>query len=89
MDKPVETFRPNDTKNVRDLSRVYPDEAFAAIKCALEVGGKLSVEDTVKETLALFGGKKTKAAQDWIAKVLDDAVADKRVLVNVEGLLSV
>lgn len=89
VDKPVETFRPNDTKNVRDLSRVYPDEAFAAIKCALEVGGKLSVEDTVKETLALFGGKKTKAAQDWIAKVLDDAVADKRVLVNVEGLLSV
>lgn len=89
VDKPVETFRPNDTKNVRDLSRIYPDEAFAAIKCALEVGGKLSVEDTVKETLALFGGKKTKAAQDWIAKVLDDAVSDKRVLVNVEGLLSV
>ncbi len=89
VDKPVETFRPSDAKNVRDISRVHPDEIFAAIKCALECAGKLSRDDAIKETMTLLGGKKTKAAQDWISYVLDDAVAQKRVLVNVEGMLSV
>ena len=88
-DKPVETFRPSDAKNVRDIARMHPDEIFAAIKCALECGGKLSRDDAVKEAANLLGGKKTKAALDWITFVLDGAIAEKRVIVNVEGMLSV
>ena len=88
-DKPVETFRPSDAKNVRDIARMHPDEIFAAIKCALECGGKLSRDDAVKEAANLLGGKKTKAALDWITYVLDGAIAEKRVIVNVEGMLSV
>ena len=88
-DKPVETFRPSDAKNVRDIARIHPDEIFAAIKCALECGGKLSRDDAVKEAANLLGGKKTKAALDWITFVLDGAIAEKRVIVNVEGMLSV
>ena len=88
-DKPVETFRPSDAKNVRDIARIHPDEIFAAIKCALECGGKLSRDDAIKEAANLLGGKKTKAALDWITFVLDGAIAEKRVIVNVEGMLSV
>ncbi len=90
VDKPVETFRPADVKTARDLTKVHPDEIIAAAKCAAETRLNLERSEAVKEIIALFGtGKKTKAVAEWIEKCLDKAIAEGKLLVTVDDVLSV
>ena len=90
VDKPVETFRPADVKTARDLTKVHPDEIIAAAKCAAETRLNLERSEAVKEIIALFGtGKKTKAVAEWIEKCLDKAIAEGKILVTVDDVLSV
>ena len=89
-DKPVETFRPSDTRTVRDLTKVHPGEIVAAAKCAAETRLNMLRSEAVKEIIALFGtGKKTKAVTDWIEACLNAAIAENQLLVTVDGVLSV
>ena len=90
VDKPVETFRPADVKTARDLTKVHPDEIIAAAKCAAETRLNLERSEAVKEIIALFGtGKKTKAVAEWIEKCLDKAIAEGKLLVTGDDVLSV
>ena len=90
VDKPVETFRPADVKTARDITKVHPDEIIAAAKCAAETRLNLERSEAAKEIIALFGtGKKTKAVVEWIEKCLDKAIAEGKILVTVDDVLSV
>ena len=88
VDKPVETFRPSDTRTLRDLAKVHPDEVIAAARCAVETGLNLRRADVVKEIFNLFGAKKTKAASDWIEKCLDIAFRENRLMLTVDDMVT-
>lgn len=88
-DKPVETYRPNDAKITRDITKIHPGEIIAAARCAIETKLNLRREDLVKEVVAAFGNaKKTKPVAEWIDKCIDKAVAEGQILVTVDGILS-
>lgn len=88
VDKPVETFRPSDTRTTRDLTKVHPDEIVAAARCAVETGLNMHRADVVKEIFALFGAKKTKASAEWVEKSLDYAVSENRLMVTVDDVFT-
>lgn len=89
VDKPVETFRPNDVKVTRDLTKVHPGEIVAAAKCAIESRLNLMRSDIVKEVLALFGtSKKTKAVSEWIEQCVATAIAENQIMVTVDDILT-
>ena len=87
-DKPVETFRPSDTRTQRDLTKVHPEEIIAAARCAVETGLNLRRADVVKEVINLFGAKKTKAVTEWIEQCLDLALAENRLMLTVDDIMT-
>ncbi len=88
-DKPVETYRPNDSKIVRDITKIHPYEIIAAVRCAAESKLNLTREDAVKEVITLFGNaKKTKPVAEWIDKAIDTALKENLLVMTVEGILS-
>ena len=87
-DKPVETFRPSDTRTQRDLTKVHPEEIIAAARCAVETGLNLHRADVVKEVINLFGAKKTKAVTEWIEQCLDLALAENRLMLTVDDIMT-
>lgn len=88
-DKPVETFRPSDEGNKRDLTRICRDEIIAAAKCAAESNVGLTRDNAVKEIIALFGyGKKTRAVTDWIESAIDKALEERQLMLTVDGILT-
>ena len=89
VDKPVETFRPNDVKVTRDLTKVHPGEIVAAAKCAIESRLNLMRSDIVKEVLALFGtSKKTKAVSEWKEQCVATAIAENQIMVTEDEILA-
>ena len=44
--------------------------------------------DVVKEVVNLFGGKKTKAVTEWIEKCLDLAIAENRIMLTVDDIMT-
>lgn len=87
-DKPVETFRPSDTRTQRDLTKVHPDEIVAAARCAVETGLNMRRADVVKEIVSLFGAKKTKAVTEWIEKCIDYGVSENRLMLTVDDMMT-
>ena len=87
-DKAVETFRPSDTRTQRDITRIHPEEIIAAARCAVETGLNMRRADVVKEVVNLFGGKKTKAVTEWIEKCLDLAIAENRIMLTVDDIMT-
>jgi len=89
VDKPVETFRPSDEKIKRDITKIYPDEILAAVKCAIETNVGMTRDSVVKEVIALFGyGKKTKAVADWIDRAIENALDEKQLMITVDGVIT-
>lgn len=87
-DKPVETFRPSDTRTQRDITKVHPEEIIAAARCAVETGLNMRRADVVKEVVNLFGGKRTKAVTEWIEKALDLGIAENRLMLTVDDIMT-
>lgn len=89
VDKPVETFRPSDAKTKRDITKIYPEEIIAAVKCAVESSIGMTRPAVVKEVINLFAyGKKTKAVTDWIERAIDLAIDEKQIMITVDGILT-
>lgn len=87
-DKPVEVFRPSDTRTQRDITKIHPEEIIAAARCAVETGLNMRRADVVKEVIALFGGKRTKAVAEWIEKSIDLAIAENKLMLTVDDILT-
>ena len=44
--------------------------------------------DVVKEVINLFGGKRTKAVTEWIEKALDLGIAENRLMLTVDDIMT-
>ena len=64
------------------------EEIIAAARCAVETGLNMRRADVVKEVVNLFGGKKTKAVTEWIEKCLDLAIAENRIMLTVDDIMT-
>lgn len=90
VDKPVTTFRPSDTKVQRDMTKVHPGEIVAAARCAVEATVYIRKEDVVKEIFTLFNvPKRTKAASEWVEKVVNDAIAGGEIIITPDGFCKI
>ena len=89
VDKPIDFFRPNDTKISRDLTKVHPEEIINAIKLAIETKINPTEEDVIKEVYSLFNiTKRSKSMTQWIQTCLELAIKENAVMVTVEGYLT-
>lgn len=89
VDKPIEFFRPMDTKTVRDLTKVHPEEIIAAAKCAIECNINFKKEDVIKEVYSLFGSsKKTKNVTAWIDYSIEKAIQSGAIMVTIDDYLT-
>ena len=79
-----------------DTWREFYHERGMAVRFRLPLVGTeffarhLKDPSDTEEIIALFGtGKKTKAVAEWIEKCLDKAIAEGKLLVTVDDVLSV
>ena len=72
----------------RDITKVHPEEIIAAARCAVETGLNMRRADVVKEVVNLFGGKRTKAVTEWIEKALDLGIAENRLMLTVDDIMT-
>lgn len=87
-DKPIDKFRPNDTKVMREINKIHPLEIACVIKCVIESNLGVIREDICKEVIALLGGKKTKAVADWIEKAIDITLEQGIIFQTLDGTLT-
>ena len=67
---------------------MHPEEIIAAARCAVETGLNMRRADVVKEVVNLFGGKRTKAVTEWIEKALDLGIAENRLMLTVDDIMT-
>ena len=67
---------------------VLPLLQHAAARCAVETGLNMRRADVVKEVVNLFGGKRTKAVTEWIEKALDLGIAENRLMLTVDDIMT-